>query len=264
MALLFAHHLAPEHLPVLAMLFVTGFALGWQSEPLPWLWANRLPHDDARAAPDCSTGWQAGLSGPEEGALVVIHKGCCCGRTDRGNPAVPVEFYEEIHGRRGIRKHVQLTMSSCIGPCPMLDVVQVVFDGRPVWFQSINARTKSSITTTLTACRGRRVSASAATTLQLRVQLLSVEPYQRNERSAGGDCEHQSERLEGGILFLTHADTDLQCLDRAARDLPEGFPAVCALLLEWHRQPRAGGHVAAPEGAVLGSSWRKFWGASPG
>ncbi|HMF37047.1 MAG TPA: hypothetical protein VKF17_10425 [Isosphaeraceae bacterium] len=43
MALLFAHHLAPEHLPVLAMLFVAGFALGWQSAGrLPWLWANRL------------------------------------------------------------------------------------------------------------------------------------------------------------------------------------------------------------------------------
>ena len=44
------------------------------------------------------------------------------------------------NARRGIRKHVQLTMSGCIGPCPMLNVVQVVFDGRPVWFQSINTK----------------------------------------------------------------------------------------------------------------------------
>jgi hypothetical protein len=41
---------------------------------------------------------------------------------DRGNPAVPVEFYKEEYARRGIRKHVQLTMSGCIGPCPMLNV----------------------------------------------------------------------------------------------------------------------------------------------
>lgn len=42
MTLLFAHHLAPEHLPVLAMLFAAGFALGWQTAGrLPWLRANR-------------------------------------------------------------------------------------------------------------------------------------------------------------------------------------------------------------------------------
>ncbi len=43
MVLLFAHHLAPEHLPVLAMLFAAGFALGWQTAGrLLWPRANRL------------------------------------------------------------------------------------------------------------------------------------------------------------------------------------------------------------------------------
>jgi len=30
MTLLFAHHLEPQHLPVLIMMFAAGFVLGWQ------------------------------------------------------------------------------------------------------------------------------------------------------------------------------------------------------------------------------------------
>ena len=70
--------------------------------------------------------------------LMVCAKGCCCGRTDRGHPAVPVDFYKQEYKKRKIRKLVQLTMSGCLGPCPLLNVALLFFDGRPVWFQSIN------------------------------------------------------------------------------------------------------------------------------
>jgi cobaltochelatase CobN len=70
--------------------------------------------------------------------LMVCAKGCCCGHTERGHAAVPVEFYKREYKRRKIRKQVQLTMSGCLGPCPLSNVVLLFFDGRPVWFQSVN------------------------------------------------------------------------------------------------------------------------------
>ena len=51
---------------------------------------------------------------------------------------MPIDFYKQEYKRRQIRDHVQLTMSGCLGPCPLLNVVLVLFDGRRVWFQSIN------------------------------------------------------------------------------------------------------------------------------
>src|SRR5947209_3849127 len=70
--------------------------------------------------------------------LMVCAKGCCCGRTERGYAAVPVDFYKEEYKRRKMRKLVQLTMNGCLGPCPLANVVLLFFDGQPIWFQSIN------------------------------------------------------------------------------------------------------------------------------
>ena len=137
---------------------------------------------------------------PKKGHLLVCAKGCCCGRTDRGNPAVPVEFYKEEYARRGIRKHVQLTMSGCIGPCPMLNVVQVVFDGRPVWFQSIN--TKDQVIEIYDYIDGM-LAADAYLPPPPQLSSFVFNYYRWNHtnemsRSAGGPCEHESERLGGG------------------------------------------------------------------
>src|ERR1700759_2484690 len=72
--------------------------------------------------------------------LFVCAKGCCCGRTERGHAAVPIDFYKEEYKRRKIRNHVQLSMNGCLGPCPLSNVVLLFFDGRPIWFQAVNSR----------------------------------------------------------------------------------------------------------------------------
>src|SRR5256885_1510735 len=74
----------------------------------------------------------------KRGHLMVCAKGCCCGHTERGHAAVPVEFYKQEYKKRKIRNKVQLTMSGCLGPCPVANVVLLFFDGRPTWFQSIS------------------------------------------------------------------------------------------------------------------------------
>jgi len=70
--------------------------------------------------------------------LMVCAKGCCCGQTGRGFAGVPIDFYKQEYKKRKIRKLVQLTMSGCLGPCPLANVTLLFFEGRPIWFQSIN------------------------------------------------------------------------------------------------------------------------------
>lgn len=59
-------------------------------------------------------------------AHVLICLGCCCGRIDRGRPEVPVEWLKAEWKRRGLLRHVQLTISGCLGPCDLANVVGVV------------------------------------------------------------------------------------------------------------------------------------------
>ena len=39
----------------------------------------------------------------------------------------------------GIRRRFHLTISGCLGPCPLANVILVFFSGRSAWFHSINA-----------------------------------------------------------------------------------------------------------------------------
>src|SRR2546429_438513 len=74
------------------------------------------------------------------GHLLVCAKGCCCGRTELGHAEVPIDFYKQEYKRRKIRNQVQLSMNGCLGPCPLSNVVLLFFDGRPIWFQSVNSK----------------------------------------------------------------------------------------------------------------------------
>lgn len=56
-------------------------------------------------------------------AQIFVCNGCCCGRVEKGNPPVPlVELKSEFKSRKLIGK-VQLTISGCLGPCDVLNVV---------------------------------------------------------------------------------------------------------------------------------------------
>jgi cobaltochelatase CobN len=65
--------------------------------------------------------------------------GCCCGRTDRGFPPVPVDTFKDEWLRRNLRKAVHLTKAGCLGPCALANVASLVFDGRAIWFHSVNS-----------------------------------------------------------------------------------------------------------------------------
>lgn len=73
----------------------------------------------------------------QDGHLFVCN-GCCCGRIDKGFPALPLEEFKQQWKKRGIRRRFHLTVSGCLGPCPLANVVLLQFRGHSMWFHSIN------------------------------------------------------------------------------------------------------------------------------
>jgi hypothetical protein len=64
---------------------------------------------------------------------VLICLGCCCGRVDRGRPHVPVDWLKAQWKQHRLHKSVQLTISGCLGPCDVANVVGVVTPHATVW-----------------------------------------------------------------------------------------------------------------------------------
>ena len=80
----------------------------------------------------------------QDGHLFVC-QGCCCGRTDKGFPPLPLDEFKRQWKERGIRRRFHLTISGCLGPCPLANVVLILFRGRSVWLHSINSDTDVSL-----------------------------------------------------------------------------------------------------------------------
>ena len=75
----------------------------------------------------------------QEGHILVC-QGCCCGNTEKGFPAVPLQAWKSEWKARGIRKRVHLTIAGCLGPCPLANVALVIFRGACVWLQAIDSQ----------------------------------------------------------------------------------------------------------------------------
>lgn len=71
--------------------------------------------------------------------LSYCYSGCCCGDVERGYAPVPVDTFKQEWLRRRLRRIVHLTKGGCLGPCELANVVSLVFDGRAVWFHSVNS-----------------------------------------------------------------------------------------------------------------------------
>ena len=72
------------------------------------------------------------------GHLFVCSLGCCCGHTEHGFAPVPTDLYHAEWERRKLRPHVHLSIGGCLGPCPLANVVMLLFDGRSIWFHSMS------------------------------------------------------------------------------------------------------------------------------
>jgi hypothetical protein len=73
-------------------------------------------------------------------AQVFVCQGCCCGQVERGRPAVPAEWFKQEWRKRGLLKRVQLTISGCLGPCDVPNVVSIVTRDKTMWLGNISRR----------------------------------------------------------------------------------------------------------------------------
>ncbi len=67
-------------------------------------------------------------------AQLVFCQGCCCGRTDRGHPEVPVGRLKAVWKEEKLNRSVQLTISGCLGPCDLANVALVITPDGNTWF----------------------------------------------------------------------------------------------------------------------------------
>jgi len=65
---------------------------------------------------------------------VVFCLGCCCGRTERGLPGVPLEMLKTAWKRQHLDKVIQLTISGCLGPCDVPNVAVILTGDGMEWY----------------------------------------------------------------------------------------------------------------------------------
>ena len=152
--------------------------------------------------------------------LSYCFTGCCCGRTDRGYAAVPVDVYKEEWTRRKIRNAVHLTKGGCLGPCVLANVASLVFDGKPVWFHSVNSAWQvrqifDYIDSMLQADRFLKPPA------ELSEYVFNYYDWDVRQPATIEDAaQPRQPQLSGGIMLLSHADTDLLTLAKTKEVLP--------------------------------------------
>lgn len=68
---------------------------------------------------------------------LTVCQGCCCGNTENGRPPVPVDWLKKEWRARGLLKRVQLTISGCLGPCDLPNIVTISNESGTQWFGGI-------------------------------------------------------------------------------------------------------------------------------
>jgi cobaltochelatase CobN len=153
--------------------------------------------------------------------LTYCYTGCCCGITERGYAAVPADVYTEEWLKRKIRNDVHLTKGGCLGPCALANVVSLVFDGKSIWFHSVNSAWQvrqifDYIEFMLKADRFMQPPA------ELSEYVFNYYDWDVRLPSAMQAPEATANVTRtGAIMLLSHADTDLLTLIKASELLPE-------------------------------------------
>lgn len=74
---------------------------------------------------------------------LIFCEGCCCGRPDRGFPAWPREFIKSRWKELKLNASIQLTISGCLGPCDVANVVCMMpATGPAVWLGGISDQSR--------------------------------------------------------------------------------------------------------------------------
>lgn len=71
-------------------------------------------------------------------AQILLCRGCCCGKTERGFPPVPVDTIKAYWREHKLNRFVQLTVSGCLGPCDQTNVVLIITPERQIWLGGLS------------------------------------------------------------------------------------------------------------------------------
>jgi hypothetical protein len=71
-------------------------------------------------------------------AQLMLCQGCCCGQVDRGFPAVPVDEVKQWWREHKLNRTVQLTISGCLGPCDLANVVAIALPWGIEWYGGLS------------------------------------------------------------------------------------------------------------------------------
>src|SRR5919201_3123110 len=168
------------------------------------------------------------------GQLFVCSSGCCCGRTADGDAPVPTDLYHQEWERRRLRNRVHLTQSGCLGPCTLANVALLLFGGREIWFHSIND--ERVITAIYDYIEDMvRANSPLPPPPALAGHVFTAFDWEARRQAGAPEAREGIApapqavgALADGLLFLTHADTDLLCLEKALELLPPDVPPVRA------------------------------------
>lgn len=64
---------------------------------------------------------------------ILLCKGCCCGKTERGLPEVPVDRIKAAWKAGKLNRTIQLTISGCLGPCERPNVAVLLDHEGSTW-----------------------------------------------------------------------------------------------------------------------------------
>ena len=68
---------------------------------------------------------------------ILLCKGCCCGKTERGLPEVPVDRIKAAWKSGKLNRTIQLTISGCLGPCELPNVAVLMTPEGVTWLGNL-------------------------------------------------------------------------------------------------------------------------------
>jgi len=156
--------------------------------------------------------------------LSYCFSGCCCGRTERGYAAVPADTFKDEWLRRKLRNVVHLTKAGCLGPCALANVASLVFDGRAVWFHSVNTPGHVRLIYDYIEMMVR-ADRFVAPPSELTEYVFNYYDWEMRAR-VNPPVPASHEAPGHHIALLSHADTDLLTIGRAQSALPADLHVI--------------------------------------
>jgi cobaltochelatase CobN len=138
---------------------------------------------------------------------------------------VPVDVYTREWLGRKIRNQVHLTKGGCLGPCALANVVSLVFDGRSIWFHSVNSPWQvrqifDYIDAMLAADRFLQPPPELS---EFVFNYYDWDVRKPSEPVSTSELVKLAPDANGAIMLLSHADTDLLTLIKASEQLPKAL-----------------------------------------